>query len=378
MRLDFRQELQLLALVRSKERLSSSSDVPDLVLFARVLENDIAIGSIHSVSLRDQPPQAILLPRQTHTLLMPAIARPGKYKLEVALLNRETGRYSTRYENLTVNGKSDDLLGRSMEGLSKFEFAAVPPPENREDTSPQQVTLSAPLMIGLSIGIRGGWSSPKLNVSDFAISSIAPPRFVVDRPGELKLTVFSVLSPPAKGLEDENARHIFDVNLTNLLSALTRFDVVHGSSDLLALDLGTRTRAFDRVSLKDVQLDSLRSAITRDRSVVSLKELADRSNKDEFLRDELTERLREAEADTSGATHAIIVVGARTIFRNQNPIPVNGTCPCKIFYVRFGLSSAEADDMPRLLSPYRPHIIEPASWPEFREELNTIYEQLAQ
>jgi hypothetical protein len=378
MRLDFRQELQLVAMVRSKERQLSSGDVPDLVLFARVLENEREIESIHSVSLREQPEQeTLLLARHMHTLIMPAIARPGKYRLEAALLNRETGQYSTRYENVTINGKSDDLLERALEGLTKFEFAGVRPPEIKETVSPQSVTLTAPLTIGLTITNRGGLS-PRLNVADFAISSISPPRLVIDRPGVLKLTVFSVLSPTPKALEDESARRVFDISLANLLSAFTRFDVIHGSSDLLALDLWTRTRAFDRVNLKEVQLDALRTEIGKDRSVVSLKDLSDRSDRDDFLREALAKRLHEAEADTTSATHAIIVVGARRAFRDVTPIPSKDSCHCRIFYVRFALSAYETDDMPRWLSAYKPRIFEPSGWPEFRDDFNTIYEQLAQ
>jgi hypothetical protein len=380
LRSDFRQELPLIGSIRFNKR-EATDDVPDLVMLARVLENGQSIGPIHSVSLRDQAKQAttLVLPRYTHTLLMPAIVRPGRYRLEVALLNRDTGRYNTRYESVTITGKPDDLIERSFSDLDKFEFGEIATPESREDLPPPPLAMGLPLSIQLNVQIHGGILHNRLGAIDSAVSAAPSPRFVIDAPGMLKLSILSVLSPPEKATEEEYTVRAFQASLTNLLSVLTRFDVVHGSSNLIALDLSSRTRTFDRINLNDVQFESLRSAIMKDWSVVSLKDLADRSDSARFLRDALEERLREAEGDTTGATHAIIIAAARSAFRNsgaKTTIPAAGNCHCKIFYIRFGFTSSDADDMPRLLSAYKPQIFEPSNWAEFRDQFNTIYGQL--
>jgi hypothetical protein len=395
LRTDFRQELNMRASVQSRE-LQQGDEAPDLVLYARVLENGRAISRIHEVSLRDQLKRVEaelviqrITPAQWHSLALPAIVQPGKYKLEVALLDRGTGRYSTRFESVTVSGGSRNLMERSFAESSKFEFAEIPKPEKRENLSTDLTIFSAGIAGQIIAQSLSGWLPlRRLGAADYAVSS-ASPRFVIDRQGGLRLSVFSVLSPPESALEDENARKVFQGNLMNILSALTLFDVARGSADLIALDLGDRSRVFDRVSLRDVQKDSLRSVIIKDRSVVSLQDLAARPDSGKFLRAALEERLREAENDSSGAIHAIIIAGARSVApgsRELTPIPAADKCHCKVFYIRFSLvptgSSSrpawtEKDDMPRLLSAYKPRVFEPLSWAEFRDQFAEIYEELA-
>jgi hypothetical protein len=398
LRTDFRQELTLRAAVQSRE-LQQGDEAPDLVLYARVLENGRAISPIRKVLLRDQllrpETERVIQPGNTparwHSLALSAIVQPGKYKLEVALLDRGTGRYSTRYESVTVSGGSKSLIERSFAESSKFEFPEIPKPEKRE-TSP----LISPEIFGGGIAgqiIRRGPFDFLLRLpieaADRPVSS-ASRRFVIDRQAGLRLSVFSVLSPPESALEDENARYVFQSNLMNILSALTLFDVARGSADLIALDLGDRSRAFDRVSLRDVQKDSLRSVLAKDRSVVSLQDLVSRPDSGKFLRDALEERLREAETDISGAIHAIIIAGARSVApgsRELTPIPAADKCHCKVFYIRFSLAPTgsssrpawtEKDDMPRLLSAYKPRVFEPLTWAGFRDQFAAIYEELAQ
>jgi hypothetical protein len=388
MRTDFRQELRISASFRPGEQ-QGSSEMPDLALYARVLENGRAISPVHTVLARDPqkgPEQSDNLPeiapRRMHYLQMTAIVRPGKYRLELAVLDRGTGRYNTRFENITVSGNPKDLIERSFAGFSKFEFAEISRTESSDDL-PLPVFGRMPLSISLPIALQSlgrGVRFAGLAGSDFAVSA-ASPRFVIDSPGALKLTIFSVLSPPESALEIENARNIFHYNLVNLLSALMRFDVVNGSADLFAVDLEDRSRKFDRIDLKDVQREALRSAIGKDRSAVSLKDLAGRPDSGKFLRDALAERLREAAADTSGAKHAIVIVGARAVVpgtRNLEPIPAVAKCHCKIFYVRFAVTRRERDDMTRLISAHSPRIFEPLTWAQFRDQFATIYQQLLQ
>jgi len=387
---DFRQELLIIARVQSSE-LKQNGEDSDLVMYARVLENGHAIGPIHTVSERElrklaehaedltgAPP---LRRNSMHSLVMPAIVRPGKYALEVALLDRGTGRYNTRYEDVIVSGPND-VVERSFASLSKFEFAEIPKPGSRDDLQAAAVGISFENVFPMILQVEGrGGRSSKLGVYDSAASAVSLPRFVIDKPGVLKLTIFSVLSPPDKMLNAENAHRLFQANLLNILSALTRYDVVNGSSDLIGLDLGDRSRMFDRVSLKDVQREALRAAITKDRTSVSLKDLADHPDNGKFLRDALAERLQEAASDTSGATHVIILAGARAVVPTKGmlePIPAAADCHCKIFYVRFALSGFDKDDMPRLISAYKPRTFEPLTWAEFRDQFSTIYQQLLQ
>src|SRR5688572_29931939 len=86
---DLRYELQFSVGVQRDAKLG---DKPDLILFARVLERDQPITLLHSVLPRP-PTWGDLVAH----FPMQAFVRPGKYKLELALLDRASGRYSTRY-----------------------------------------------------------------------------------------------------------------------------------------------------------------------------------------------------------------------------------------------------------------------------------------
>ena len=345
------------------------------MLFVRALENGRAIGAVHTASARDQKGRAVPFftplgsSERVHTVYVPVIARPGKYTLEIALLDRVTGRYNTRYENVAVSGNPKDVIERAFAPLDRFEFAGIPGKEAWEE----------PLDPFPGFRGRGGPQYSRFGSPD-AVSS-ASPDFVIDRPRPLKLTIFSVLSPPDTMLGQESARLVFQTNLMNLLSPLLRFDVVNGSSDFIALDLEGRSRPFDRILLKDVQSEALRTAISKDRSTVSLKDIVGRPDNGKFLRDALAERLQEASADTSGATHAIIIAGGRAKVpgsQGLEPIPAPRDCHCKVFYVRFPVTRHDKDDMPHLISEYKPRTFQPLTWLEYREQFATIYAQLLQ
>jgi hypothetical protein len=103
-RSDLRQELQIRASVRPAD-LEKSGVTHDLILFTRVLDGATPIAPIHSAAPNDFtsfPAELLGSPGANWTQI--AIVRPGRYKLELALLDRATGRYSTRYEDVFVPG----------------------------------------------------------------------------------------------------------------------------------------------------------------------------------------------------------------------------------------------------------------------------------
>jgi hypothetical protein len=125
----------------------------------------------------------------------------------------------------------------------------------------------------------------------------------------------------------------------------------------------------------------LRQALAKDRTGVSLTDLQRIASSGQYFRDLLAKRLREAELDSSGATHSIIIAGARTEFPDGSkltPIPAARDCHCKVFYLRFALMPNEKDHIPKLLSAYSPRVYEPLDWSDFRNHIATIYEKLRQ
>ena len=97
----------------------------DFMLYVRVLERGQVVSPIHTVPLRMPTGEAAQLQewvRYRVSFSMRAIVRPGKYRIELALLDRTTGRYSTRYEDVTVEGKENDPVERSFQAFSRFEF----------------------------------------------------------------------------------------------------------------------------------------------------------------------------------------------------------------------------------------------------------------
>jgi hypothetical protein len=378
LRSDFRYEVRISAFIRSNHLPQSDSDErPRLVLHIRVLENGHAIGPVHTVLPEPQPDQLYGRNRfvflRGDAFVVPAIVMPGKYKLEVALFDRATGRFNTRYADVVIKDRSDRLIERASSASRKFEFAEMPKVEDRDGLE----AFAGPRIQTLGRGAR----IPQLGALDGAMSVAAPPRFVVDTPAVLKLSIITVLSPPEKALQSDGARIRFQGTLLNLLSPFTRFDIARGSGDFTGIDLGDRTRPFDRVPLKDVQLDVLRQAIMKDRGTISLDDLANRADSGQFLRGVIAERLQAAQADTSGAVHVIIIVGARSTLPGGAalaPIRVGGACHCKVFYIRFTTVANERDDTMKFLADYKPRVLEPVDWQDFRDKFEIIYEQLMQ
>jgi hypothetical protein len=206
-----------------------------------------------------------------------------------------------------------------------------------------------------------------------------PPSFVIDKSETLHLSVITILSPPEGALDNAYRLSVFQNNLTGLLWVFSRLDVVHGTSQLTAMDLTDRTLEFDHRDLKDVTREMLEDAIHKDTSTVSIDALAGKADRGRFFRDVLRARFEEAENDTTGAEHVIVVVAARSNFPKGSSVPslrAERDCHCRVLYVRFALEPNESDDIDRLLKPYKPRVFEPLDWQEFRRDFSVIYEQL--
>lgn len=386
LRSDFRRAVSIGATIQDSE-FEKDKD-PDLVLYVRALESGRAIGPVFTVSERDQRSPAPPEMRRNgfRWINVPAIMQPGRYNIEVALLDRATGRYNTSYENVAIPGNSNDALERALAaGAQKVEFLQIPKPGARgSQVPPVEFQSISTFGLGVPTGLTLGGGGPRLSStflsgSDSAGIASPAPRFPIDRPGVLKLSVISVLSPPENRVEGGMTIGPFQNNLLGILTVLTRFDVLQGASDLTAIDLSDRSRPFDGANLKDVSVAALRQALAKERTGLTLDDLRGIGSSGQYLRSVLAERLHAAEADASGATHAIIVAGARTEFPDSSkltPIPAARDCHCKVFYVRFALIPNEKDDIPRLISAYAPRVFEPLNWSEFRDQFSTIYENL--
>ena len=261
LRTDLRQEFQFDVGVRRDDKLG---DKPDLILFARVLERDQPITPLHSVLPR--PPA---LGDWVAHFPMQAFVRPGKYKLELALLDRASGRYSTRYEDVTIDGNPNDPLERAFQRSSKFEFVKFIEPEKQERP---RIDSS---LLGLG---RGGVLSRLIRPLELrGVSLVATtdrPSFVIDTTGTTHLAVITVLSPPEPALREPMFEDVFESNLYNLLAVFTRLDVVRGTAQLTGVDLSEQTRVFDRVQMNGITVETLDKAIKKDRTTVSLNTLA--------------------------------------------------------------------------------------------------------
>jgi hypothetical protein len=378
-RSDLRQELQVRTSI-SPIDLNKSGDTHDLVLFARVLDGTTPVTSIHSVAPIDSSlslyPQSF--GRGAGWTLV-AIVRPGKYKLELAVLDRATGRYSTRYEDLTVPGNESDPLEQSLRSFPRFEFVEAVKPEDRDRSLRNQVSIFR----GGSISDRmNPLRAPYLTVRDFGVSPDPPPSFVVDKAGKLHLSVITILSPPEQSLDNEYRLSLFQNNLTNLIFPFSQINVVHGTATLIGVDLTNRSFVFDRRDLKEVTREILDDAVTdirKNSNTVSIDALAGKSDRGHFFRDVLRARIEAGEKESDGAEHVIIVVAVRSKFPKGSSIPPlipERDCHCRVIYVRFALEPNDFDDVDSLLKAYKPRVFEPLDWQEYRKHFATIYEQL--
>ena len=377
-RLDLRQELAISASLRSgdlrsKNDLVRSGDLSikgDLVLFARVLEGAKVISPIHSVTTTLLP-LTVQGPSNRAWLAMKAIVRPGKYRVELALLDRETHRYNTWFKDVTIKGSNSLPLERAFQKFSKFEFIPEWDPEKRiANTSPLVLTLTTDVVPGVGYVQRAVFTP-----SDVGSSDRSP--FPIDRPGTLHLSVITILDPP-ESTSDAQMVELFRNNLSHLLAAFTRLEVHRGTAQLTGLDLARRTRVFDRVNMRGITPSTLDKAIRTETQTVTLDNLVADPRRGRFLREVLKERLEEAEKDTSGAEHAIVVVSASATFAGASglAIPATRDCHCRVYYVRFGLVPHSPDDIDDMLKAYRPRVFEPLTWADFREDFGKIYDQL--
>jgi hypothetical protein len=362
LRLDLQVELRVDAVV-SIEELQKRGAKHDLVLFARVFERGRPLTPIHW-GTPDVDNRPIFRSPADIRMVLTAIVQPGKYKMELGLVDRVTGRYSTRYEDISVEGKEDPLT-RPFQRFSKFEF--IGPRKKERPLTP----LPGPFR-PVPLGFRGLFPLPAARTAD-------SPSFVVDRPGVTRLSVISVLSPPEKVIGQADHERVFRETLASILSVFSRLGVVRGTADFTGVDLMNRKRVFHRQDMKEITPELLDAALKIDTNTVPLTALADTGERGSFLRDVLKERFEEAEKDTSGAHHAIIVVGARSTFPNGSsllPIPRSKNCRCQVFYSRFTVGRSEADDVDNLISAFKPPIFETLSWLEVRDAFGKIYEQL--
>jgi hypothetical protein len=377
-RSDLRQELQIGVSI-SPLYLKKSGDTHDLVLFARVLDGATPITSIESVAPIDSSlylyPQSFG-PGANWTEI--AIVRPGKYKLELAVLDRATGRYSTRYEDLTVPGNEGDALEQSFRSFPRFEFVETVKPEDR-NRSPRMPSIFR----GGSISdITNLLRAPNLTARNVGVSPDPPPSFVIDKAGKLHLSVITILSPPEQSLDSDYRLYLFQNNLTNLLSAFSRLNVVHGSAKLIGVDLTNRSFVFDRRDLKDVTREILDDSVTeiaKNSNTVSVDALSGKADRGRFFRDVLRARIEDGEQESDGAEHVSIVVAVRSKFPKGSSVPPlmpERDCHCRVIYVRFALEPNDFDDIDSLLKPYKPRMFEPLDFQEFRKNFATIYELL--
>ena len=375
-RSDLRQELSIWVSI-SPIDLKKSGDTHDLVLFARVLDGATPIATIHSVAPTVFPGFPTAPPAgggANWTQI--AIVRPGKYKLELAVLDRATGRYNTRYEDVVVPGNQADPLEQSLLSFPAFEFVEMVKPEDLESALPFPSLISSPRNIS---DMRNASRMTVLTARDLGLPPDPPPSFVIDKSGRLNLSVITILSPPEGALDNSYRLSVFQNNLTNLLSTFSHLDVVHGTARLTAVDLTNRTLEFDGRDLKDVTREMLEGAINKDTNTVSIDALAGKADRGRFFRDVLKARFEEAEKETTGAEHVIIVVAARSTFPKGSsvlPLKPERDCHCRVIYVRFALEPNESDDIAGLLKAYKPRVFEPLDWQEFRKDFAIIYEQL--
>jgi hypothetical protein len=393
LREDFRQELPLQAEIREAdlEKIGNSSD---LTIFMRVLDGNRPITGIHSgapselvarisAGSQTQPSGTVSVqpaPEYKNigiTWLKIAIARPGKYRLELALLDRSSGRHSTLYEDLSIPGSESDPLEKALSGLPRFEFGeSTPAPFIRNPTTtPGTSVLDRALA---EIGAITKSLSPPVVRTDVGVSKQPLPQIPVDRAGKLHLSVLTILSPPDATLDNEHYLAAFRENLTLFLSAFLRLDVLHGSAKLSAADLINRRLVFDMQNMKELPLERIEAEIRKDTNTVSFDALAGAGERGRFLRDVLRAKLEAAENDAEGAQHVIIIVAPRTEIpgiSSLQPLIPGRDCHCQVVYLRVAPKSG-ADDIDDLLKWYRPQVFEPVTWLEFRKDFGTIYQQL--
>ena len=374
-RSDLRQEIQILASIMPVD-LEKSGDTHDLIFYVRAMEGTTPITMIHSVAPNAPPqiPSARSAPRGASWTQI-ALVRPGKYKLEAALLDRATGRYSTLYGDFSVPGDLNEPLEQALQSFPRFEFVEA---VKAEDRVHEPIVLGATIFTGSSFPfpLRGLRGAALMSGTDFGVSTDPSPSFILSSPRKLHLSVMTILSPPERALENDYSVDLFQHNLTNFLSAFSRLVVVHGTATLTGVDLSDRSLVFDRLDLNEVTREKLHGAIDKDWNTVSVDTVAGKSESGRFFRDILKAKFEEAEKESEGAEHVIIVVSARSKFpkgANVPPLSPERDCHCRVIYVRFALEVDESDDMKGLLKRYNPEIFSPQNWQEFRKDFATIY-----
>jgi len=377
-RSDLRQELQVWVSISPIDLKKNGDTQP--ILFARVMDGTTPVTSVHSDVPMDSrsslyPPLEGQGARWTEI----AIVRPGKYQLELAVLDRATGRYSTRYEDLTVPGNESDLLEQSLQSFPRFEFVEAVKPEDLN----RSVRVPDSMLRGGNITDRlNSFRAPHLTARNFGVSAGPPPSFLIDKAGTLHLSVITIMSPPEHALDRDYRLYLFQNNLRNVLSPFGQLNIVHGTAKLIGVDLTNRSFVFDRRELRQVTEKMLDDAITglvENSSTVSVDALAGKADRGRFFRDVLRARIEDGENESEGAEHVIIVVAPRSKFPKGSSVPPlspERDCHCRVIYVRFALEPNDVDEIDSLLKAYKPRVFEPLDWEEFRKDFAAIYEQL--
>jgi hypothetical protein len=363
LRADFRREFSITATPRQ-------NTPGNLTFYARALDRQGR--SITAV-------KAIARSEGSHFITLHVIARPGRYRLELALADGDTKRVSSKFEDVTVQGDPADPVERAFEREKPFEFVDPAPPPPVQERGPTGGELAGVMSEELR-GALAGFTlrSPTiLQGSLRGASPFSPVQFTVETSQPLHLSVVAVLTPPESHLSDAIRLRAFRRTMSNVLAMITRLRVSQGSVKFSGLDLVNRRYSIGPMEMNSVNVAQVNEILNADVHEVTLDALVGDRAKREFIKQALQTQLPAAGSDSP--RRALLLVSARSDLDGppETPLSVPADCGCRVFHLRFALLPNEADDVLPLLRNFGPRVFEPLSWTEFRDDFRKLLQDLS-
>jgi len=272
-----------------------------LMFFVKFSDTDHRVFQSHgAIDLKDVTEEAA---KSNFVYTQNALVLPGTYRIDVAILNSNTGEHATLQKTLRVGPLRNDPLSDSERSLPPVEFTAA--------GDPPDVWFQPQL-------------SGKLNVP-------------LKTPRPARVEVLMNLSPAAIGprsrASQANTRIVSDMLAG--LKVFSQLEVSLGTLHVSLLDLSRRRVLFaqDQVDPRLQPLDwlTLRPALLEaDPNKINVRDLADSRQNSQFFVEEVQRRISQETA--------LIVMSGPVVFAagdERHPVTIPEKTAGKVFYIRY-------------------------------------------
>ncbi len=273
------------------------------------------------------------------------VVQPGEYLFWLVLYDRKTGKHNMARRRVRVSELHNDPLPDLYRRMPLVEVPEFDDPE-KGDAGIVKSELYLP----------------------------------VKNKHKLQVELISMVSPPEQWTGRARVIRVQNDDTVGALAALSQLDLMDGSISMAGLDLVRREIAFEQQDFRTVDWKKVQAALKKAQSPeVSAKALQGAKTNAAFFREYLNRRIASVASDENPLRIYIVIASPRLFEPGSDlaPLPVEGDCHCRVYYLRFRLNLADVfDEVEKLMKPLRPRTFNLMSPRDLRKAIAEIVEDL--